>query len=132
MSKNTIKFPWIFLVAAQRLNKFTMYTLNKDIKNPLIMKKVLLIASLLMTLTGMTFAQTTPKKAKAPKPAAAATASTTAKPAAGPTKKDGSADMRYKANKDAAKTAPAATHVKKDGTPDKRFKENKAPAAKKS
>jgi hypothetical protein len=75
------------------------------------MKKLFLIASLLMTLTGMTFAQTTPKK-----------------PA--PTKKDGTADMRYKANKDAAKAAPATTHVKKDGTPDKRFKENKTPARK--
>lgn len=96
------------------------------------MKKLFLIASLLMTFTGMTFAQTTPKKAKAPKPPAAATTSSTAKPAAGPTKKDGTADMRYKANKDAAKPAPATTHVKKDGTPDKRFKENKAPAAKKS
>jgi len=72
------------------------------------MKKLFLIASLLMTLTGMTFAQTTPKKA--------------------PTKKDGTADMRFKANKDSAakaKMAPATTHLKKDGTPDKRFKENK-------
>ena len=54
------------------------------------MKKLFLIASLLMTLTGMTFAQTTPKKA--------------------PTKKDGTADMRFKANKDSAakaKMAPA-------------------------
>ncbi len=32
--------------------------------------------------------------------------------------------MRYKANKDAAKTPPP-THLKKDGTPDKRYKENK-------
>jgi hypothetical protein len=38
--------------------------------------------------------------------------------------------MRFKANKDAAKSAPATTHVKKDGTPDKRFKENKTPAKK--
>ena len=76
-------------------------------------KKLFLIASLLMALTGMTFAQTTPKKAH--------------------TKKDGTADMRYKANKDSApkaKTAPSTTHLKKDGTPDKRFKENKTPAKK--
>ena len=92
-------------------------------------KKLFLIASLLMAFTGMTFAQTTPKKAKGAKTAATATASTTATPAAGPTKKDGTADMRYKANKD-AKTTPATTHVKKDGTPDKRFKENKTPAKK--
>jgi hypothetical protein len=37
-------------------------------------------------------------------------------------KKDGTPDMRYKENKEAAK--PAA-HTKKDGTPDKRYKENK-------
>ena len=37
-------------------------------------------------------------------------------------KKDGTPDMRYKENKEAAK---AAVHTKKDGTPDKRYKENK-------
>jgi hypothetical protein len=100
------------------------------------MKKLFLIASLLMTFTGMTFAQTAPKKPT--KSTKATTVATTtpaagAKPAtaaAGPTKKDGTPDMRYKANKDAAKTPPA--HLKKDGTPDKRFKENKTPAPKKS
>jgi len=40
------------------------------------------------------------------------------------TKKDGTPDMRYKANKNAA-AAKKTTHVKKDGTPDQRFKENK-------
>lgn len=85
------------------------------------MKKLFLIASLVLASAGIGFAQTTP----------AATAKTktekTAKPAAGPTKKDGTPDMRYKANKDAAKTpAPAAQHTKKDGTPDMRYKENKA------
>lgn len=92
-------------------NKFTGETFVL-IKN-LFMKKLFLIASLFMALTGMTFAQTTPKKAH--------------------TKKDGTADMRYKANKDSAakaKTAPSTTHLKKDGTPDKRFKENKTPAKK--
>ncbi|MBX9784295.1 MAG: hypothetical protein K2X48_13475 [Chitinophagaceae bacterium] len=43
--------------------------------------------------------------------------------APGPLKKDGSADMRYKANK-AAAPAPVV-HLKKDGTKDMRFKENK-------
>jgi hypothetical protein len=42
--------------------------------------------------------------------------------AAAPVKKDGTPDMRYKANKVAADTT---IHKKKDGTPDKRFKENK-------
>jgi hypothetical protein len=41
---------------------------------------------------------------------------------AAPVKKDGTPDMRYKANKAAADTV---VHKKKDGTPDKRFKENK-------
>ena len=92
------------------------------------MKKLFLIASLLMTLTGMTFAQA--KKSKvdsaAKKPATTA-ATKPASSAAGPTKKDGTPDMRYKANKDAAAAKPATTHLKKDGTPDKRYKENKTP-----
>ena len=37
-----------------------------------------------------------------------------------PSKKDGTPDMRYSANKNLA-----AHHLKKDGTADKRFKENK-------
>ena len=40
----------------------------------------------------------------------------------GPVKKDGSADMRYKANK----TAKVAGPTKKDGTADMRYKANKA------
>lgn len=38
-------------------------------------------------------------------------------------KKDGTPDMRYKENKDAARKE--TVHLKKDGTPDKRYKENK-------
>ncbi|MDR3712565.1 MAG: hypothetical protein P4L51_07105 [Puia sp.] len=75
------------------------------------MKKFLLIASLMLALTGFNFAQTTPAK-------------TTTTTTAGPKKKDGTADMRYKANKNAAKPP---VHTKKDGTADKRFKENKTP-----
>jgi hypothetical protein len=45
-------------------------------------------------------------------------------PAAGPTKKDGTADMRFKENKEAAKAKPAGP-VKKDGTADMRYKTNK-------
>jgi hypothetical protein len=72
------------------------------------MKKFLLIASLMLALTGFSFAQTTPK--------------TTTTTTTGPKKKDGTADMRYKSNKNAPKPP---VHAKKDGTPDKRFKENK-------
>jgi len=82
------------------------------------MKKIILIASLMLAFTGLSFSQTAPKKKEAEKKEVAAK-----KPAAGPTKKDGTADMRFKANKEAAKAKPV--HVKKDGTADKRFKENK-------
>lgn len=87
------------------------------------MKKIILAAGLMLALAGVSFGQTPKKKTDK---STTATTATTAKPAtaAGPTKKDGTADMRYKANKDAAKTT-TTTHVKKDGTPDKRYKENK-------
>jgi hypothetical protein len=94
-----------------------------------ILKKIILSLSLtlLLTFAGFSFAQTTPKKP--------ATTTTTTKPAttttsATHTKKDGTADMRYKENKDAAKAKPATTHVKADGTADKRYKENKTPKTK--
>ena len=51
------------------------------------------------------------------------------KPSAGPTKKDGTPDMRYKENKAAAK--PATGPTKKDGTPDLRYKANKEAPKKK-
>jgi hypothetical protein len=96
------------------------------------MKKILLALILVTGISVYTNAQTTPAKTKKPattsttKPAtASATKPATTSTAAGPTKKDGSADMRYKANKDAAKATPATTHTKKDGTADKRYKENK-------
>jgi hypothetical protein len=41
------------------------------------------------------------------------------------TKKDGTPDMRYKANKDAKPAAASNVKLKKDGTPDKRFKGQK-------
>ena len=85
------------------------------------MKKIILIAGMLLAFAGFSFAQTAPAK---PADKKAATAKT-----AGPTKKDGTADMRYKANKEAAKTPPV--HTKKDGTADTRFKENKTTPAKK-
>jgi hypothetical protein len=96
------------------------------------MKRLFLGLILLVSFSTYSHAQTTPAQAtpsKAKKPTTTATAKpvTATKPtsAANPTKKDGTADMRYKANKDAAKATPATTHTKKDGTPDKRYKENK-------
>ena len=86
------------------------------------MKKILVVLCLLFACTGIGFAQTAPAKKDAAKketkkaPAKDATA-------AGPVKKDGTPDMRYKNNQVAADTT--VKHKKKDGTPDKRFKENK-------
>lgn len=88
------------------------------------MKKALIVACFLLACVGINFAQTAPAKKEAPKTAQAKPAQTKpaqAKPAA-PAKKDGTPDMRYKANKAAADTTK---HMKKDGTPDKRYKENK-------
>ena len=90
------------------------------------MKKLLLSLTLVAGLFTASFAQTTPatpvkKEAKATKPAAASTAPAKTATTA-PVKKDGTPDMRYKANKE---TAVPVTHAKKDGTPDKRYKENK-------
>ena len=76
----------------------------------------------LLITTSIAFAQNTDKNAKPSKPA------TEMK---GKMKKDGSPDMRYKENKDAAKKEAAgaadkgAAKMKKDGTPDMRYKENK-------
>jgi LAS superfamily LD-carboxypeptidase LdcB len=104
------------------------------------MKKICFVLIFLVSFNVFSHAQTTPAQstpAKTKKPAGtttktatststSATASKTATTtAAGPTKKDGTADMRYKSNKEAAKPAPATVHTKKDGTPDKRYKENK-------
>jgi hypothetical protein len=92
------------------------------------MKKTFIAFFLFTCLHLISHGQATPAQTKPKKPTTATpAASATAKPATvpGPTKKDGTADMRYKSNKEAAKAAPATTHTKKDGTPDKRYKENK-------
>lgn len=90
------------------------------------MKKITsLLLALMLMVSGVTFAQNDPAKAKpAATPAKAVVKEKKideSKPAAvGPVKKDGTPDKRYKANQ----------KLKKDGTPDKRYKENKtAPAA---
>lgn len=98
------------------------------------MKKIFLIVNLLLAFAGISFAQTTPAtpgktKDARTKPATTTTPAKTATTAAGPTKKDGTPDMRYKANKDAAAAKPAGP-LKKDGTPDMRYKANKAAAPK--
>jgi hypothetical protein len=90
------------------------------------MKKLLLSFVLVIGLWAASFGQTAPatatkKETKTTQPAAAASPAT-AKATTAPIKKDGTPDMRYKANKESA--APV-THPKKDGTPDKRYKENK-------
>ncbi|MFT3979360.1 MAG: hypothetical protein QM687_02745 [Ferruginibacter sp.] len=93
------------------------------------MKKLFFAVAALIALNTASFAQTTPaaKKAEVAKVQAAKTTKTTvaAQPAVAKTtlKKDGTPDMRYKANKLAA---AKKTHLKKDGTADKRFKENKS------
>ena len=105
------------------------------------MKKLLIAACMMLGFAGIVSAQEAAPKAKekkstemkavkkdAPpakvvkmKTAKPAPAPAAATPAAGPTKKDGTPDKRFKANKE----AKPAVHLKKDGTPDKRFKENK-------
>lgn len=103
------------------------------------MKKFMLAFAMLLTLSTVSFAQTKQSGRKKEKTAAVPTAAAAkqestapvapevAQPApsskkAGPVKKDGTPDKRFKANKTATDTT---VHRKKDGTPDKRFKENK-------
>ena len=92
------------------------------------MKKIILALGLVLTFAGVSFAQTAPakteKKAKATTEKVATTAPATT--SATHVKKDGTADKRYKENKNGGAKPQATTHLKKDGTADKRFKENKA------
>lgn len=114
------------------------------------MKKIILVAFAILTFSAAGFAQTTQKAAEpsthkkehkiksttirpqatqnmtnatAPK---AMQAEKKMKPVAttGPSKKNGTPDMRYKANKTAVATN-THKHLKKNGTPDKRYSENK-------
>jgi len=101
------------------------------------MKKIIALLFLVCFSTTLIFAQDAKSAQKEPvkKTATAATkevkADTKAAPPAGiPTKKDGTPDMRYKENKEAAKAVPAGP-TKKDGTPDMRYKENKNVGTKK-
>ncbi len=106
------------------------------------MKKILLALTAVVCMASFSFAQDKKSKAKmvtpAVKPVAATKITPATKPApavaakpaatAGKMKADGTPDMRYKQNKDAAK---AVGPLKKDGTPDMRYKQNKAAAKKK-
>lgn len=86
------------------------------------MKKILVVLCLLFACAGIGFAQTTPAKKEVAKKETKKAPAKEATTAAGPVKKDGTPDMRYKKNQAAADTTK---HKKKDGTADKRFKENK-------
>ncbi|MFT3680930.1 MAG: hypothetical protein QM791_11695 [Ferruginibacter sp.] len=83
------------------------------------MKKILIAAlALVMSATAVTAQTSTPAKKEhnKAKTTAVATAGKTSETTAAPvTKKDGTPDKRFKANK----------HLKKDGTADKRFKDHK-------
>lgn len=84
------------------------------------MKKLLKIASvvLLSLITTIVSAQTKTVKSTAKK-----SATTVKTISAGPTKKDGTPDKRYKANSTTTKTTVGPT--KKDGSADMRYKANK-------
>ena len=90
------------------------------------MKKLIGIIAMAMLTLITTFAQTTAPAAKKATPAKTTKAVAKPAPVAGPTKKDGTADMRYKANKNAKVAGPK----KKDGTADMRYKANKPVASK--
>jgi hypothetical protein len=84
------------------------------------MKKFILALTAVICMASFSFAQDKKGKTKGAVPSAKTVQpkKVTAAPA-GPLKKDGTPDMRYKANK--AKPGP----LKKDGTPDMRYKANK-------
>jgi hypothetical protein len=96
------------------------------------MKRIICIVLSVIMLSSVSFAQTQgkdPKKAKATtEKKAPAKKDDAGKDTKGTKlKKDGTPDMRYKENKDAAKKQGK---TKKDGTPDMRYKENKDAAKK--
>lgn len=86
------------------------------------MKKIIAFATALLFSFGMLIghAQTDQKQSKKKTETKKETPSDSTKKL----KKDGTPDMRYKENKEAAKPVGP---LKKDGTPDKRYKENKEP-----
>ena len=87
--------------------------INKHLKNTITMKKLMLAIALLLGVTTFSLAQVPASKK-------AATKQQPAKDTTKHLKKNGTPDMRYKANKQAP-----PVHMKKDSTPDRRYKENK-------
>lgn len=86
------------------------------------MKKLIGMIAIAILGVSTTFAQTTAPAAKKASPAKVTkTAPKQTAAVAGPKKKDGTADMRYSANKNAKVAGPK----KKDGTADMRYKANK-------
>jgi len=93
------------------------------------MRKLICILAAFVVMHTVSFAQDKTATKAAPKAKTTQVApAKTATPTAPATKlkKDGTPDMRTKANKAAATTKPAAGPMKKDGTPDMRYKANKA------
>lgn len=89
------------------------------------MTKLVFALIALVGITVNSYGQTTPAKKIAPPltvqiPAGSKALKGTAKAAL--VKADGTLDMRYKANREAAKAKPK---LKKDGTPDMRYNRNK-------
>ncbi|HMD00322.1 MAG TPA: hypothetical protein VKH37_09215 [Ferruginibacter sp.] len=92
------------------------------------MKKLVIALALMFGFAGFASAQkVAPTDAKAN---TATTTGTKTSTKATLTKADGTPDMRFKANQDAAKTKPAKVPLKADGTPDMRYKANNANAGK--
>jgi hypothetical protein len=86
------------------------------------MKKLIVIIVLFFSCLGISFSQQVPvKKTKTVN----TPAKTVVNKKAPLTKKDGTADMRFKANKEKAKTKTVTGPTKKDGTADMRYKANK-------
>jgi len=86
------------------------------------MKKFLIAACMMFTLSGIVNAQAIKKAEQAPaKVVKMEKAAKPAPTAEAPLKKDGTPDKRFKATKNVEPAGP----VKKDGTPDKRYKANK-------
>lgn len=89
------------------------------------MKKILIVLFFLAGIFSFTNADA---QTKAKKPAGTSTVRKDSTAITQPgVKKNGTPDMRYKANKTGAKTLPAGP-LKKDSTPDMRYKANKVKA----
>ncbi len=86
------------------------------------MKKLIMIAIVMLGFAGISHAQTKPSKTGV-RPTVTTEKVSTVKQTT-PVKADGTPDMRYTVNKNATKP------LKADGTPDMRFKANKATAVK--